>query len=541
MTTHPRQSPSTVSTLHYFIPLEIAPEYNLSSNDYIKYHIPESPDQTIGARQGVSGCFVLHNVLVEGLDFQPLKAAAKLAESRVSEPREPEAPSELVCELKVVEVIITRSPESAEAQDDYAGDFSDSMYSPLPEAIEALNKFLNTFSIFSNIPIPSVSLEKLRPSIPVACGTAAKGELEDLRSLPTLTSYSHLLIILGNRAERKSREDVYKLDARQTAEYFDRQYRQFAVYGLFSEVAELRKDAVLELRNHGNTRASAILTCCATEVFIRDLLFLQLWEANVRPEDACKRLRSKKGAPRGVVDLVKSQLLCGAPDKSAEDGFPEPIQKWMNHTVQLRNKAVHQGYQPSLNEAQASLEGLEELQRYFEDDLFKKAELYPITARAVLTQAAPGGTRLLKLQLIEDLYLDSYTEEVLKRFQRWRTAVEIIQEREYYKRQPQPLTTYCFLSHQNHAEPRYLAIDTTGVFASELKEPELIFPDESLAEKSEIEVSPPDPLVLESSEGVPCLPIGAMPTRRELPWDLYAYDHLPDYACHCRREYDARS
>lgn len=541
MTIHQPASPPTVSTLHYFIPIEIDPQYNLSSNKYIKYHIPESPDQSQEKGMTVSGCFVLHNVLVEGFDFQPLKAATKLAEHRSSGPSEPEVSSGLSCELKVMEVIITIDPESMEAQDNYAGDLSDSIYSPLPEAIEALNKFLNTLSIFRNTAIPSASLEKLRPWIPVARGTSVKGELEDLKSLPTLTRYSHMMIILGNRAERKKREDVYKLNESERAEYFDRQYRQFAVYGLFSEVAELRKNAVLELRNHGDTRTSAILTCCAAEVFIRDLLCLQLWEANVRPEDACKRLRSKKGAPRGVIDLVKNQLLCGDPEKSADDGFPEPVQKWMNHTVQLRNKAVHQGYQPSFNEAQASLGGLEGLQRYFEDDLFKKAELYPITACAVLTQAAPAGTRLLKLHLIEDLYLEPNSEEVLKRFQRWRTAVEIIQEREYYKRHPQPRTTYCFLSHQNHAKPRYLAIDTTGVFASELEESELIFPDESLAETTETEVSPLETLALESSEGVSHLPIGAMPTRRELPWDLYAYDHLPRYACHCRREYDART
>ncbi len=145
----------------------------------------------------------------------------------------------------------------------------------------------------------------------------------------------------------------------------------------FDMYVDLRRDATVAYHKYGNYRDAVLTAASASEVFLDSLLTCMLWEENCIPEQAAQVFhgafaisdRVKKefaGRLRGDWALVGSGVLA----------------KWYKDVMVLRNRVIHGGHRPTLEEAGKSLQGMQELETYAGDRLADALVLktYPRTA-----------------------------------------------------------------------------------------------------------------------------------------------------------------
>lgn len=151
----------------------------------------------------------------------------------------------------------------------------------------------------------------------------------------------------------------------------------------FTGYLEFVREADVALDLHGDYRAAVLFCATACEILLDDLLAHLLWEDKIRPEEAAATFDS------WLASRVRSQYhprLYGT--WSVE--HPGPLADWHQCVAGLRNRVVHAGYEPSLDEARTARQAAAALETWVADRVATRASAYPRTAIAL---CGPAGLR----------------------------------------------------------------------------------------------------------------------------------------------------
>lgn len=186
--------------------------------------------------------------------------------------------------------------------------------------------------------------------------------------------------------------------------------------GPFASHLDFVREAEVALVRDGAHRAAVLFTATACEVLLDDLLAHLLWQERTRPEDAAVVFES------WLTARVKTQYHPRLGGNWSVDR-PGPVREWSLKVAGLRNRVVHGGYEPSLDEARAAADAAQDLNAYACDLVAEKARAYPRTALVLpgergLRRRGKWSRRLA--ELADDPAEVPWTET----FARWRQAMQ---------------------------------------------------------------------------------------------------------------------
>jgi hypothetical protein len=273
----------------------------------------------------------------------------------------------------------------------------------------------------------------------------------------------------------------------------------------------------------GNYRIAAILYASSCEALLDELLQHTLWEEDLRPEQAVTRFLNKRGTARGIVDLVKNELQKFYQHYGWGQEAPEIIEQWVTDVASLRNRAIHYGYTPTLDEIRACLRTVDEVVKFVSDRVFEACAERPITALAVL-----GHQGLENRGGWDDRFSDFENDlsEVnlrLRIYKRWREALSSFRDG---RNRIMPLDlegSLCYIVISPQDDSQYFLVHKNKVSAQEIAQGEVSL---SSAAESTIQyyqnLNLQIPLVIQVEyENVE---LQAQPT-----WEHFVYDVLPGH------------
>lgn len=186
--------------------------------------------------------------------------------------------------------------------------------------------------------------------------------------------------------------------------------------GLFASYLDFVREAEVAISRDGAYRAAVLFTATACEVLLDDLLAHMLWQERVRPEDAAAVFQP------WLTTRVKTQYHARLGGIWSLER-PGPVRDWFVDVAGLRNRVVHSGYDPSLDEARTSVEAAHALNAYLCDLLSEKTGPYPRTA--VVLPGVGGLRRRGKwTRRLADLADDPAEVPWTVTFARWRQALQ---------------------------------------------------------------------------------------------------------------------
>lgn len=186
-------------------------------------------------------------------------------------------------------------------------------------------------------------------------------------------------------------------------------------HGVFMIYHRLRHDALVSLNRRGDYRSSLLSSASAAEVFLDDLLLHLMWEEAMSPESAGEIFADPRN---GIAKRLKSQYvgrLHGTwnPDQSG------PTQAWKNDIARLRNRIIHAGHEPGIEEAKRAYEVLIDLEQHGAERLAQRSKKFPRTALALCGR--DGLQRRGKYtKQVEQLQNDPSEPQWDETFARWR-------------------------------------------------------------------------------------------------------------------------
>lgn len=151
----------------------------------------------------------------------------------------------------------------------------------------------------------------------------------------------------------------------------------------FTGYLEFVREADVALDLHGDYRSAVLFGATACEILLDDLLAHLLWEDKTRPEDAAPTFDS------WLASRVRSQYHPRLYGKWSVE-TPGPLADWHQHVAGLRNRVMHAGYEPALDEARAARQAAAALETWVADRVAVRASAYPRTAIAL---CGPAGLR----------------------------------------------------------------------------------------------------------------------------------------------------
>lgn len=249
-------------------------------------------------------------------------------------------------------------------------DSEDGVSDAFDEGLQMLRDFQRAYYIARRIPLRLVTREQLPVFVPfgVRRVSAEGDEWPDGLSVMLLHQNLH--------AEVRDEEiDVGE------GQRLHRAIEMQSVRRVFTPFLDLRREADVALRRDGDTRACVIFAGSAAELLLDDLLAHLLWEEGLRPEQAVSVFEGV-----GVIARVRTEYhgrLRGAGWSLHDTG---PVRAWNDRLAAARHRAVHAGYEPTLDEAYAAFDALNGLERFVGDRLADQRVLrtYPRTAMAYL-------------------------------------------------------------------------------------------------------------------------------------------------------------
>lgn len=187
-----------------------------------------------------------------------------------------------------------------------------------------------------------------------------------------------------------------------------------------------------ELR--GEYKTAAIYYASAAEVLLHDVLLHLMWEEGLTPQEASDEFDSVRGGLRSRVRSLYQPRLKGGWDLTRD-----PLRAWDINTAELRNRAVHAGYEPTVEECRASYDALMDLEQFVCNRLASNAILpkFPRTAMALMGE--PGLTRRTAYtaalrRLVEDKEQPNWRD----RFELWRERFTLTRREADGKEVPMP-------------------------------------------------------------------------------------------------------
>lgn len=157
--------------------------------------------------------------------------------------------------------------------------------------------------------------------------------------------------------------------------------RQLTEATTLGNYTDLRREAMTQLRVHGNWRLAALTVAIAGEIMLDTILLHLHWEEGTEIQDAARLfMLSERASHVWRVKSCFAELLGGSWSLEA----PGPVRDYHQNVALIRHRIAHSGYDPSHAEAEAALNTLLDLERFVGDRLTHSDNLnvYTRTARA---------------------------------------------------------------------------------------------------------------------------------------------------------------
>lgn len=382
-------------------------------------------------------------------------------------------------------------------------------------AIDELNVSLRAIAFVQRFPIKSVSRESIAPVIPFAFSTKKPWEMIGTDELPDIELGGLFNLNFNYPLSPELLGDFGDLDR-----WINAALVSLSSSGPFTTYLDFRSEADLYRARDGNYRAATIMYAAACESLFEELLQHNLWERRLRPEDAKDRFLTKKGYPQSISYLVDSELGKSFSKEGWKNNQPLAIGNWSKSVAQLRNKAVHEGYFPNVEEMKKCVDAVDQLVIFLGDLVFENRLELPLTALALLGQGgfeSRGGWDESFSQIersLEDVNIR------LKIFRRWADAVSSFRSRERLS-SPRVEDATCMLVLEPTGQQSFYLVENEGVRVQHIGRDEVVFPP---AVEQEVRM-------LEQSETPDIPSVYTLPfdsVQVEAPtWELYTYDVIP--------------
>lgn len=507
------------STVHFFIPLgwsiQIPDGFNKTKSPSGQYET----DEGVAALTPDSAHFIFHQRALEGSPHLPMEAGFEIAAKRTNaQPRE--SPPGILCTTHqtVVEAMVELDYEPLTSGQNLNDSAPDDLTRAFDYAVSELNILLRAIAMALEKPLRLVARESIPPMIPIATSATKPWEMIDKNELPDVKDLSVFNVNWNIPITPDSTHDHDQLDT-----WIDAALVNLSTAGPFTTYGDFRREADLSFFQEGNYRTAIILYASACESLLDELLQHSLWEQNLRPEKAARKFLTKRGSPRGIVDLVKNELGSLYSNSGWGRNTPEAIDRWITYVADLRNQAIHDGYIPTSNELRTCVETVNDLVKFLADQVFTVRTRRPITALALLGQTgleARGGW---------DEQFSSYETSLtdvnfrLRIFRRWGSALSYFRTSNRKRTVPSVEQSTCYLVIYPQGKNEFFLVDQSGVMAQPITREEVILPDnveEGIRNDKSLNARLPAVINL-SYERIDPL--------QELKWEHYVYDVLPGH------------
>jgi hypothetical protein len=185
----------------------------------------------------------------------------------------------------------------------------------------------------------------------------------------------------------------------------------------FWPYADLRREALAALWLRGDYRAAILATATASEVLLDTLLLHLLWVEGTAVEQTAALF--DESALTARVKRQYSGRIGGRWDLSGND----PVSTWHAATAAMRNRVAHTGYEPSLDEARAAIQGTLGLEVHLMDLVCTPPRLRPFIKTALAITGIPGIEKRGRMTARIRELIDATPQAELDRFHDWRDQV----------------------------------------------------------------------------------------------------------------------
>lgn len=507
------------STIHFFIPLgEMIPvpdRYFLTRKPSAIHGV--NTDSPYPSHDGVH--FIFHHVELDAPPHMGLEASLAVAARRAGHSPHQVLRTEEISKnyQTVVEIMVELGDPISVEHDE--GESAQREVSPetiaFDHAINELNVSLRAIAFVQHFPMRSISRESIAPMIPFAFSTKKPWEMIGNDELPDLELGGLFNLNFNYPLSPELLGDFGDLDR-----WIDAALVGLSSSGPFTTYLDFRIEADLYRVRDGNYRAAAIMYAAACESLFEELHQHNLWEQRLRPEDAKDKFMTKKGYPKSIAYIVDNELGKFYSKEGWKNNQPPTIGFWSKSVAQLRNKAVHEGYFPDVEEMKKCVRAVDQLVTFLSDLVFENRLELPLTALAVLGQGgleSRGGWDEAFSQ-IEGSLQDVNVR--LKTFRRWADALSSFRSRERPS-SPRVEDATCMLVFEPTGQQSFYLVENKGVRVQHIGRDEVVFPP---AVEQEVRM-------LEQSEApdipdVYTLPFDSVQVKAPT-WGLYTYDVIP--------------
>jgi len=505
------------STVHFFIPLG----WSLQVPDgFNKTKYPSGQHETeegVAAPTTDSAHFIFHQRVLEGSPHLPMEAGFEIAAKRTNtQPRESPPAILRTSHQTVVESMVGLDYEPLTSGQNLNDDAPDELTRAFDYAVSELNILLRAIAMVLEKPLRLVARESLPPTIPITISATKPWEMINKNALPDVEDLS---VFNVNWNIPIAPDGTHDHDQQNT--WIDAALVNLSTTGPFTTYGDFRREADLSFSQEGNYRTAIILYASACESLLDELLQHTLWEQNLRPEETARKFLTKRGSPRGIVDLVKNELGSLYSNSGWGRNTPEVIDRWITYVADLRNQAIHDGYIPTSSELRTCVETVNDLVEFLADQVFTARTTRPITALALLGQIgleARGGW---------DEQFSSYETSLtdvnfrLRIFRRWGSALSYFRTSNRKRTVPGAEQSTCYLVIYPQGKDEFFLVDQNGVMAQPITREEVILPDKAEEKIWNIKsLNTPLPAVIKLS-------YEKLDLLQEPKWEHYVYDVLP--------------
>lgn len=508
------------SSIHFFIPLGalVPVPDGYSSTRQPSGFVDLNSDPPSLTRDGIH--FIFHHTELDAPPHLGLEASILSASIRLNNPiSSTTRPDEISKNYQtVVEVMV----ELEEAQSGRQNDTVTKETSPdswaFDRAIDELNVLLRAISFAQRFPMKKISRESIAPMVPIAFSNRRPWEMLFTDELPELEPGGIFNLNFN-----------YPLTPIQTDEFGDvddlisASLAHLSSRGPFTTYLDFRREADVNYNEEGNYRAATIMYAAGCESLFEDLFQHNLWEQQIRPEEAKAEFVTKRGYPRPIHFLVNKKLGNFYSSVGWREDTPEPVVAWSKNVAQLRNRSVHDGYFPTIGEMRKCVASVDQLVTFLADQVFESRRERPMTALALLGQQGlekRGGWNQ-KFSKLEGSKEDTLLRH--RTFRRWADALSSIRSCDQTS-EPVVDDATCFVVFETTGRQSLFLVEAGGVRTQRATFSQLSFPSKVEQKIKELgHQKPPDaPFTLEC-------PFNSVNMDADAAWDLFSYDVIPGH------------